>query len=224
MDDEPMWAANRVVASTPGSAITIPETKNEFAIKALLMHTGIAIHMMIEKKYPLTQEMLSRMLSRRLEVDQESEMEFELLRSSRESKSACGEVGGVEKMSSTGSKLIVRGEECLEGCVGAGGGEVNGGGDDFGVRKSLLGEIPGVVIGKSGGEIFGDDGGAICLKPGLQSMTSGQISSGLDLTYAPSTITTQQPSERKLDLLFKAMYDDYLGGQPSVAPRTTSAT
>ncbi|GKB52471.1 hypothetical protein Tco_0903224 [Tanacetum coccineum] len=34
MDDEPMWAANRVVALTPGSAITIPETANEFAIKA----------------------------------------------------------------------------------------------------------------------------------------------------------------------------------------------
>nr|GFB07398.1 hypothetical protein [Tanacetum cinerariifolium] len=33
------------------------------------------------------------------------------------------------------------------------------------------------------------------LKPKLQSMTSGQISSGLDLTYASSTITTQQPSE-----------------------------
>ncbi|GKA69946.1 hypothetical protein Tco_0776010 [Tanacetum coccineum] len=33
MDDEPMWAADRVVASTPGSAITIPETANEFAIK-----------------------------------------------------------------------------------------------------------------------------------------------------------------------------------------------
>ncbi|GJV59201.1 hypothetical protein Tco_1465301, partial [Tanacetum coccineum] len=48
-------------------------------IHILLMHTGIAIHMMIEKKYPLTQEMLSRMLSRRLEVDQESEMAFELL-------------------------------------------------------------------------------------------------------------------------------------------------
>nr|GFA21474.1 retrovirus-related Pol polyprotein from transposon TNT 1-94 [Tanacetum cinerariifolium] len=32
-------------------------------------------------------------------------------------------------------------------------------------------------------------------KPGLQSMTSEQISSGLDLTYAPSTITTQQPTE-----------------------------
>ncbi|GKE96805.1 hypothetical protein Tco_1581660 [Tanacetum coccineum] len=30
-----------------------------------------AIHMMIEKKYPLTQEMLSRMLNRRLEVDYE---------------------------------------------------------------------------------------------------------------------------------------------------------
>ncbi|GJU02069.1 reverse transcriptase domain-containing protein [Tanacetum coccineum] len=33
MDDEPMWAADRVVALTPGSAITIPETANEFAIK-----------------------------------------------------------------------------------------------------------------------------------------------------------------------------------------------
>nr|GEX01098.1 hypothetical protein [Tanacetum cinerariifolium] len=33
------------------------------------------------------------------------------------------------------------------------------------------------------------------LKPGLQSMTSGQISLGFDLTYAPSTITTQQPTE-----------------------------
>ncbi|GJS29874.1 hypothetical protein Tco_0490494 [Tanacetum coccineum] len=35
MDDEPMWAADRVVAPTPGSAITIPETANEFAIKLL---------------------------------------------------------------------------------------------------------------------------------------------------------------------------------------------
>ncbi|GJT45630.1 hypothetical protein Tco_0954345 [Tanacetum coccineum] len=35
MDDEPMWAADRVVAPTPGSAFTIPETENEYAIKAL---------------------------------------------------------------------------------------------------------------------------------------------------------------------------------------------
>ncbi|GJY14912.1 reverse transcriptase domain-containing protein [Tanacetum coccineum] len=33
MDDEPMWVADRVVAPTPSSAITIPETANEFAIK-----------------------------------------------------------------------------------------------------------------------------------------------------------------------------------------------
>ncbi|GJW09256.1 hypothetical protein Tco_1575083 [Tanacetum coccineum] len=33
MDDETMWAADRVVAPTPGSTITIPETANEFAIK-----------------------------------------------------------------------------------------------------------------------------------------------------------------------------------------------
>ncbi|GJZ88200.1 hypothetical protein Tco_0659982 [Tanacetum coccineum] len=35
MDDEPMWAFDRVVAPTPDSAITILETANEFAIKAL---------------------------------------------------------------------------------------------------------------------------------------------------------------------------------------------
>ncbi|GJX96343.1 reverse transcriptase domain-containing protein [Tanacetum coccineum] len=33
MDDEPMWDTDRVVALTPGSAITIYETANEFAIK-----------------------------------------------------------------------------------------------------------------------------------------------------------------------------------------------
>nr|GFD23459.1 hypothetical protein [Tanacetum cinerariifolium] len=52
-------------------------------------------------------------------------------------------------------------------------------------------------------------------KPELQCMTSGQISSGLDLTYAPSTITKKQPTEGELDSLFEAMYDDYFGGQPS---------
>ncbi|GKA69385.1 hypothetical protein Tco_0775449, partial [Tanacetum coccineum] len=33
MDDEPMWAVDHVVAPNPGSAITIPKTANEFAIK-----------------------------------------------------------------------------------------------------------------------------------------------------------------------------------------------
>ncbi|GJU42160.1 hypothetical protein Tco_1195117 [Tanacetum coccineum] len=33
MDDEPMWAADRVVASTLNFVITIPKTANEFAIK-----------------------------------------------------------------------------------------------------------------------------------------------------------------------------------------------
>nr|GEX55011.1 hypothetical protein [Tanacetum cinerariifolium] len=36
MDDEPMWAADRVVAPNLGSAITIPETANEFFIKDIL--------------------------------------------------------------------------------------------------------------------------------------------------------------------------------------------
>ncbi|GKA55773.1 hypothetical protein Tco_0754845 [Tanacetum coccineum] len=60
-------------------------------------------------------------------------------------------------------------------------------------------------------------------KPGLQGMNSGQISSGFNLTYDPSTITTQKPTERELDLLFEAMYDNYIGGQPSAATRTAPA-
>ncbi|GJZ03226.1 retrotransposon protein, putative, ty1-copia subclass [Tanacetum coccineum] len=52
-------------------------------VHVLLMDTGTAIHMLIEKTYPLTQEMLSRMLSRRLEVDHECEMAYELLSKKR---------------------------------------------------------------------------------------------------------------------------------------------
>nr|GFB96366.1 hypothetical protein [Tanacetum cinerariifolium] len=59
-------------------------------------------------------------------------------------------------------------------------------------------------------------------KPGLQSLTSGQISSELDLTYAMSTITKQQPTEGELDLLFEVMYDDYFGGQPSATVENIS--
>ncbi|GKD99765.1 hypothetical protein Tco_1387749, partial [Tanacetum coccineum] len=47
---------------------------------------------------------------------------------------------------------------------------------------------------------------------------------GLDLTYDLSTITSQKPTKRELDLLFEAMYDDYIGGKLSAAPRTTPAT
>ncbi|GJX40363.1 hypothetical protein Tco_0255353 [Tanacetum coccineum] len=46
-------------------------------------NTRITIHMLVERKYPLTQEMLSRMLSRRLEVDHKCEMAYELLRLTR---------------------------------------------------------------------------------------------------------------------------------------------
>ncbi|GJV27002.1 hypothetical protein Tco_1383450 [Tanacetum coccineum] len=49
-------------------------------IHILLMENGLAIHMLTEKKYPLSQEMLSKMLSRKLEVDYESSQAFELIR------------------------------------------------------------------------------------------------------------------------------------------------
>nr|GEX24741.1 hypothetical protein [Tanacetum cinerariifolium] len=56
-------------------------------------------------------------------------------------------------------------------------------------------------------------------RPGLQSMTSGQISSELELTYAPLTITPQRPNERDLDILFEPLHNEYLGGRPAEAPR-----
>nr|GEU33268.1 hypothetical protein [Tanacetum cinerariifolium] len=72
-------------------------------------------------------------------------------------KIAWGEIRGVENRSSMGSMFIAKGEECLDGSAGASGGEVKGGGVDFGVTKSLLGEIP----RKSGGQGFRVDGGAV---------------------------------------------------------------
>ncbi|GJX47998.1 hypothetical protein Tco_0273188 [Tanacetum coccineum] len=41
-------------------------------IHILLMENGLAIHMLTEKKYPLSQEMISKMLKKKLEVDHES--------------------------------------------------------------------------------------------------------------------------------------------------------
>ncbi|GKA93053.1 hypothetical protein Tco_0815039, partial [Tanacetum coccineum] len=61
------------------------------------------------------------------------------------------------------------------------------------------------------------------LKLELQGRTSGHISLGLDLTYASSTITSQKPTERDLELLFETMYDDYMGGQLLDATRTAPA-
>nr|GEZ59472.1 retrovirus-related Pol polyprotein from transposon TNT 1-94 [Tanacetum cinerariifolium] len=60
-------------------------------------------------------------------------------------------------------------------------------------------------------------------RPGLQSMTSRQISSELELTYAPSIITPQRPSERDLDILFEPLHNEYLGGRLLKAPRTILA-
>ncbi|GJX42009.1 ribonuclease H-like domain-containing protein [Tanacetum coccineum] len=53
---------------------------NFCGIHILLMENGLAIHMLTKKKYPLSQEMMTKMLSRKLEVDHESSQAFELLR------------------------------------------------------------------------------------------------------------------------------------------------
>ncbi|GKB79299.1 hypothetical protein Tco_0946194 [Tanacetum coccineum] len=88
-----------------------------------------------------------------LEEDLGEKLEFEVAMVEEE-------VGGVENKSSVGSKFMASGEECLDGWVRAGGGEVKRGGVVFGVSRILLGEIPKNIMGESGGEAFGVDGGA----------------------------------------------------------------
>ncbi|GJU38355.1 retrovirus-related pol polyprotein from transposon TNT 1-94 [Tanacetum coccineum] len=66
--------------------------------------------------------------------------------------------------------------------------------------------------------------GALCYPKNDREDIGKLDAKGLDLTYSPSTITTQQPTEGELDLLFEAMYDDHIGGQPSAALRTVLAT
>ncbi|GJY94095.1 hypothetical protein Tco_0510456 [Tanacetum coccineum] len=65
-------------------------------------------------------------------------------------------VGG----SSVRSKLMASGEECLDGWVGADGGEVKGDGVVFSVSRIVFGMIPEDIKGESGGEALGLDGGA----------------------------------------------------------------
>nr|GEU89194.1 hypothetical protein [Tanacetum cinerariifolium] len=60
-------------------------------------------------------------------------------------------------------------------------------------------------------------------RPELQSMTSRQISFELKLTYAPSTITPQRPSERDMDILFEPLHNEFFGGRPAEAPRVIPA-
>nr|GEW99914.1 hypothetical protein [Tanacetum cinerariifolium] len=52
MDDEPMWVADRVVTLNLGSAITIPEIANEFAIKA----GGIFLYKTLNQSYQLLKD------------------------------------------------------------------------------------------------------------------------------------------------------------------------
>ncbi|GJW86748.1 retrovirus-related pol polyprotein from transposon TNT 1-94 [Tanacetum coccineum] len=57
----------------------------------------------------------------------------------------------------------------------------------------------------------------------MESWNTEIVRLDLAQSSAPSIIKSQKPTERELDLLFEAMYDDYIGGQPSTASRNTPA-
>ncbi|GJV14759.1 hypothetical protein Tco_1360082 [Tanacetum coccineum] len=119
---------------------------------------------MIENELHLIPEIVNNNLGGKVEVGliilEEDEKKLEIVVAMRVEESL-GEVRGVENKSSMGSMLMAKGEECLDGWVGAGRGEVKGGGVNFGVTKSLLGEIPMENTGESGGEELGVDGWAV---------------------------------------------------------------
>ncbi|GJX63759.1 hypothetical protein Tco_0296659 [Tanacetum coccineum] len=71
-----------------GDLITLFESSEE--------DTEVAIHMMVEKKYPLTQEMLSKMLNRRLEIDHERDGMDLLLMGQVRKKDGTTELPGIE--------------------------------------------------------------------------------------------------------------------------------
>ncbi|GJW49868.1 hypothetical protein Tco_0091219 [Tanacetum coccineum] len=78
MDDEPMWAVDHVVTPTPGSAITIPETANEFAIKGITAATDHRIRhdmlmllvmrgwLVLPEGFSIAREMITSQLQRKL--------------------------------------------------------------------------------------------------------------------------------------------------------------
>ncbi|GJU11016.1 hypothetical protein Tco_1133412 [Tanacetum coccineum] len=75
-------------------------------------------------------------------------------------------------MSSKGSRLMVNGDDFLDGWVGAGGGVVKGGGVVFGVVRNSLGEKPGGARGVFGGEsrgVEGEDLGMLMIKIWLKN-------------------------------------------------------
>ncbi|GJV52396.1 hypothetical protein Tco_1448137 [Tanacetum coccineum] len=81
-----------------------------------------------------------------------------LVKRSIVSNEGCGG-GGLAVCS--GSKLMDKGEDYLEGCDGAGGREVNDGGVVLGLFKRCFEEISSEVIGESGRDTIGLDGGAV---------------------------------------------------------------
>nr|GEX70405.1 hypothetical protein [Tanacetum cinerariifolium] len=54
-------------------------------------------------------------------------------------------------------------------------------------------------------------------------METMNVTFELELTYAPSIITPQRPSERDMDILFVPLHNEYLGGRLSEAPRAIPA-
>ncbi|GKB35349.1 hypothetical protein Tco_0880291 [Tanacetum coccineum] len=58
-------------------------------VYTLMTETGLVIHMLVENKYPLKEEVLSQMLKLKLETEEDSTMALELIRKDDAEKSCC---------------------------------------------------------------------------------------------------------------------------------------
>ncbi|GKF90680.1 hypothetical protein Tco_0274381, partial [Tanacetum coccineum] len=53
---------------------------SSLGVHTLVTETGLVIHMLVEKKYPLKKEVLIRMLKLKLESEEDSTMALELIK------------------------------------------------------------------------------------------------------------------------------------------------
>ncbi|GJZ98510.1 hypothetical protein Tco_0670963 [Tanacetum coccineum] len=105
--------------------------------------------------------------------------------------------GGGGNVGSCGGNGRRGGSMAGRGGVGAGGGEVKGGRVDFVVSKSLLGDNPGVVIGESGGDTFGVDGGAVWHTTDVARKKPMDLEHGSERMKSPEKIEEEDVDTQK---------------------------
>ncbi|GKA62289.1 hypothetical protein Tco_0761808, partial [Tanacetum coccineum] len=80
MEKKSVIARLNKVSSLDGDYLVIYRANGNFRAFNYLMEDGIVIHMLVERRYPLSKELLQRMIDLGLEVERESIVALDLIR------------------------------------------------------------------------------------------------------------------------------------------------